>query len=94
MDLGLKEKVAIVTGGGSNIGRAISLTLAEEEALVAIADIDEKQMKKVVGAIEASGGKAVALKTDITKYDQVETMVKKVLDQFGRSIWKDRYPRK
>jgi NAD(P)-dependent dehydrogenase (short-subunit alcohol dehydrogenase family) len=84
MDLGLKGKVAIVTGGASNIGRSISLTLAKEEAIVAMADIDEEQMKKLVSTIEASGGKAAAIKTDITKYDQVEAMVKNVLSQFGR----------
>jgi len=84
MDLGLKGKVAIVTGGASNIGRSISMTLAEEGAIVAIADIDEAQMQKVVGSIESSGGKAVAIKTDIIKYDQVEAMVKDVLDQFGK----------
>ena len=44
MDLGLKGKVAIVTGGASNIGRSISMTLAEEGAIVAISDIDEEQM--------------------------------------------------
>ena len=84
MDLELKGQTAIVTGGASNIGRAISLTLAREEANVAIADIDQKQSEKVAGTIEASGGKAMAIKTDITNYDQVEAMVKKVLDQFEK----------
>lgn len=82
MDLGLKGKVAIVTGGASNIGRSISMTLAEEGAIVAIGDIDEEQMKKVVSRIEASDGKAMAVKTDITKYEQVEAMVRNVLEQF------------
>jgi NAD(P)-dependent dehydrogenase (short-subunit alcohol dehydrogenase family) len=84
MDLGLKDKVCIVTGGGSNIGRAISLTLAGEGAIVTIADIDEKQMERVVGVIESSGGRAMAVKTDVTKYDQVNAMVKKVLETFGK----------
>ena len=84
MDLGLKGKIAIVTGGASNIGRAIAITLAEEGAIVVISDIDETQMEKVVSTIETSGGKSIAVKTDITKYDQVETMVKKVLDQFEK----------
>lgn len=82
MDLGLKGKTAIVTGGASNIGRAISITLAAEGANVIIADIDQKQMEKVVGSIQASGGKAIAVETDITRYDQVEAMVKKALDEF------------
>ncbi|MBI4766505.1 MAG: SDR family oxidoreductase, partial [Deltaproteobacteria bacterium] len=84
MDLGLKGKVAIVTGGASNIGRAISMTLGKEGAIVIITDIDERQMKEVVQAIESSGGRAVAVRTDITKYDQVQTMIKGVLDRFGK----------
>ena len=84
MDLGLKRKVTIVTGGASNIGRAISFTFAEEGAIVIIADIDDEQMEKVVNSIEASGGNAVAVKTDITQYDQVEAMVKIVMDQFEK----------
>ena len=84
MDLGLKDKVCIVTGGGSNIGRAISLTLAAEQAIVAIADVDEKQMEIVVGVIESSGGRATAVKTDITSIDQVQAMVKTVLEKFGQ----------
>ena len=82
MDLGLKGKTATVTGGASNIGRAISITLAAEGANVVIADIDEKQMGKVVATIESSGGKAIAVKADITKRDEVDAMVKKALDQF------------
>jgi 2-hydroxycyclohexanecarboxyl-CoA dehydrogenase len=84
MDLGLKGKVAIVTGGASNIGRAISITLGKEGAIVIIADIDEKQMNQVVHTIESSGEKAAAVKTDITQYDQVETMMKGVLDRFQK----------
>ena len=84
MDLGLKQKTAIVTGGASNIGRAISITLAREGANVVIAEIDQKQAEKVVGTIEASGDKAIAVKTDITNYGQVEAMVEKTLDQFKK----------
>ncbi len=84
MDLGLKGKTAIVTGGASNIGRAISITLAREGANVVIADIDQSQAEKVVETIAASGDRAIAIKTDVTNYDQVEAMVKKVLDQFNK----------
>jgi 2-hydroxycyclohexanecarboxyl-CoA dehydrogenase len=84
MDLGLKGKTAIVTGGASNIGRGISLTLAAEGANVVIADLDEKQAAKTVGDIKTAGGKAIAMKVDITKYDEVEGMVKKVLDQYQK----------
>ncbi len=82
MELGLKGKTAIVTGGASNIGRAISIALATEGVNVVIADIDQKQAEKVVGFIDGKGGTAVAVTTDLTRYDQVETMVKKALDRF------------
>ncbi|MDO8636381.1 MAG: SDR family NAD(P)-dependent oxidoreductase, partial [Dehalococcoidia bacterium] len=74
MDLGLKDKVAIVTGGGANIGKAISLAFGAEGAKVVIADIDEVQAQKVVVQIKAAGGHAVAFKTDVTKPDSVEAM--------------------
>jgi 2-hydroxycyclohexanecarboxyl-CoA dehydrogenase len=84
MDLGLKDKVVIVTAGASNIGRAISLTFGEEGANVIIADIDEKQGQKVADLIKSKGGKAKVSKTDVTKYEEVEAMAKAVVDEFGR----------
>jgi 2-hydroxycyclohexanecarboxyl-CoA dehydrogenase len=82
MDLGLKGKTAIVTGGASNIGRGISLVLAKEGANIVIADIDLKQAEKTAGDIKATGGKATAIKVDLTKYSDVEAMVKKVENDF------------
>lgn len=82
MELGLKGKTAIVTGGASNIGRGIALTLAAEGANVVIADYDQKQAEKVVGTIKAAGGTAIAIKTDITKYNEVEAMVAQVLAKY------------
>lgn len=83
MDLGLKDKVAIVTGGGSNIGKAISLAFGAEGSKVVIADIDEVQAQKVVAQIKSSGGHALAIKTDVTKPDSVADMVKGATDNFG-----------
>ena len=84
MDLGLTGKTAIVTGGGSNIGRAISLAFAGEGANVVIAEIDEAQGQKVVKEINALGARAIVVKMDVTNYAQVEQMVKRTLDEFNR----------
>lgn len=82
MDLGFIDKTAVVVGGASNIGRAISLRLAKEGATVVIADIDQKQAEKVVGSIKAAGDKATSITMDTTKYAEVQATMQKVLDQF------------
>jgi NAD(P)-dependent dehydrogenase (short-subunit alcohol dehydrogenase family) len=83
MELGLKGKTVIITGGGSNIGRAIVLAFAKEGSNIAIAEIDENQGKKVADEANAIGGKTIVIKTDVTSYEQVEAMVKKTIEQFG-----------
>src|SRR4030042_5677837 len=83
MELGRAGKTVIVTGGGSNIGRGITLCFAKEKCNVVIADIDEEQGKKVAKEIESLGGKAIAVKTDVTDYTSVEAMVKNALEKFG-----------
>ncbi len=85
MDLGLAGKTAIVTGGGSNIGRAIFFTLVREGANVVNAELDEKQGQKVVEeANTLGGGRALLVKTDVTDSDSVQEMVKKALAEFGQ----------
>ena len=84
MDLNLAGKTVIVTGGGSNIGRAIVLAFAGEKSNVVIADIDESQAKKVAKEAIALGGKAVAVKTDVTSFESVTAMVKRTLEEFGK----------
>jgi len=73
MDLGLSGRVVIVTGGASNLGRAITLGFAAEGARVVIADIDDEQAKKVAG--EAPSGTIVARHTDVTEWDSVKATV-------------------
>jgi len=86
MDLGLRERTAIVTGGASNIGRGIVLALASEGANVVIADMDEKQGKKTADDANAlaGGGRTVLIKTDATNFESIQSMVKKTLGQFGQ----------
>ena len=63
----LENKVAIVTGGGSGIGRASAILLATEGAKVVIADIDVKGSQETVNQITSSGGEAIFIKTDTSK---------------------------
>jgi 2-hydroxycyclohexanecarboxyl-CoA dehydrogenase len=81
MDLGLTGKVVIVTGGASNLGRAITLGFAAEGARVVIADIDDAQAKKVAG--EAPSGTIVPRHTDVTDWDSVATTVEFVKGSMG-----------
>jgi 2-hydroxycyclohexanecarboxyl-CoA dehydrogenase len=80
MDLGLKDRTVIVTGGASNLGRAISLGFAAEGARVLIADVDLEQAKKVEA--EAQGGAVIARHMDVTDWDSVSSTV-----EFARSSW-------
>lgn len=84
MDLGLAGKSVIVTGGGSNIGRAISLAFAREGAALVIADIDEGQAARVAAqAREAGAASVMVMRTDVTDNASVEAMVKAVEAEHG-----------
>jgi len=80
----LKNKIGIVTGGANGIGRAIALGLAKEGADVAIADIDSDQLNEVVNEIGTLGRKAIAVKVDVTKADEVRLMIDVVLKEFKK----------
>jgi 2-hydroxycyclohexanecarboxyl-CoA dehydrogenase len=85
MELNLADKSVVVTGGGSNIGRAISLAFARERAHVTIADIDEAQGAKVAREAEGAGAASAAVvRTDVTRWDQVHAMVLSVEQRLGR----------
>jgi len=83
MDLQLSGKVAIVTGGGRGIGKAIGLSLADEGARVAIAEIDEQSAAETVNEIRKKGVKAIGVKTDVTSPASVSEMVKRVESELG-----------
>jgi 2-hydroxycyclohexanecarboxyl-CoA dehydrogenase len=84
MDLNLAGRTVIVTGGGSNIGRAISLAFAREHANVAVAEIDEAQGVKTAADAERLGAKALVVLTDVTQWPSVQAMVREVERRFGR----------
>lgn len=77
------DKVAVVTGAGSGIGRATALRLGEEGASVIAADISAS-VTEVVAEIEASGGTAVAVTADVSRRDGAEQPIDLALERFGR----------
>jgi NAD(P)-dependent dehydrogenase (short-subunit alcohol dehydrogenase family) len=86
MDLGLKDRVALVTGAGSQIGfgKAIALTLAGEGCDVIVTDIDLEGANKTAAEVKGLGRKSVAIKADVRSRDEVNAMVRTALEQFGR----------
>ena len=85
MELGLAGKTAIVTGGASNIGKAITEGLYAEGANVVIADVDAGQAQRVADELQASGGgKALFVQTDVGDRDQVQNMAERTLETFGQ----------
>jgi len=80
----VENKVAIVTGGGRGIGKAIALELAKNGADIVIASRDMKEMKIAAKEIAALGRKALTVKTDVTKLSDIKNMVKKTLKEFKR----------
>ncbi|OGO20416.1 MAG: hypothetical protein A2Z14_16445 [Chloroflexi bacterium RBG_16_48_8] len=77
-------KVAIVTGAGRGIGRAIALRLASSGAKLGVADIHLAFAESVVKEIQDADGQAVAVQVDVTQSEQVKNMVEEVLKAFGR----------
>ena len=80
----LDGKVAIVTGAGAGLGAECARSLARHGARVAVVDINLEGAQSVAAEIEAGGGKALAVQTDLTSEEGVAAMVSAVLDHFGR----------
>jgi NAD(P)-dependent dehydrogenase (short-subunit alcohol dehydrogenase family) len=85
MDLRLKGKVALVTGGARDVGREIAMTLAAEGAAVAINyNSSPKEAQAVIDEIKAAGGEGRAYQADVSSYESVKTMVDGIVKDFGR----------
>jgi NAD(P)-dependent dehydrogenase (short-subunit alcohol dehydrogenase family) len=80
----LEGKVTIVTGGGSGQGAAAARLFAEHGAAVVIADWNEAGAQATAGAIEAAGGRASAIRTDVSDEDDVRAMIAAATDGYGR----------
>ena len=82
--MNLSNKVAIVTGGGRGIGRAIALKLAEVGATVVVSDILEKEAEAVAGEIKAAGGQSLAVMADVSLAADVARLVEETITVCGR----------
>jgi NAD(P)-dependent dehydrogenase (short-subunit alcohol dehydrogenase family) len=80
----LSGKVAIVTGGGKGIGRAIALGLAECGAKLALCSRTQEDLDQTVADISERGGEALALVTDLMAGDQIDKLVETTVNKFGR----------
>src|SRR4030042_1468439 len=80
----LKGKVAIITGGATGIGKAITLAFAKEGASVVLAARNLSRLEEVAKDIKSRGGKAKAIQTDISDHEQVKRMVAQTIEEFGK----------
>jgi NAD(P)-dependent dehydrogenase (short-subunit alcohol dehydrogenase family) len=80
----LDGKIALVTGGSSGIGRATALIFAREGAKVVVADVNVEGSEETVRQIKAAGGEAVFIKTDVAQAAEVDALVKKTVETYGR----------
>ncbi|XEC93445.1 SDR family NAD(P)-dependent oxidoreductase [Paenibacillus tarimensis] len=80
----LKEKIALITGSGSGIGKSTALRFAEEGATVVVNDLDAAKGIETVAEIEGNGGSACFIQADVTEAVSVERMIDEVISRFGR----------
>ncbi len=80
----LKGKVAIITGARRGMGKADALAFAKNDAKVVLADISREECEQVLDEIRKSGGDGLAVKCDVTNEKEIEEMVKKTVEKFGK----------
>lgn len=82
--MNVKERVALVTGSASGIGKAIALKLAEQGAKVVVNDIQQEKIDETVSEIREAGGEAIGIKSDVTNKADIQSMFTNVLDTYGK----------
>ncbi|WP_422659777.1 SDR family NAD(P)-dependent oxidoreductase [Paenibacillus sp. EC2-1] len=78
------KRVAVITGGASGIGKETALKFASKGDQVVIADFNEAAGNEAVNQIKAAGGEAIFVKTDVSKYEEVEALVETAVQTYGR----------
>ncbi|MFX0017908.1 MAG: SDR family NAD(P)-dependent oxidoreductase [Promethearchaeota archaeon] len=78
----IKNKTAVITGAGSGIGRALAIKCAQEGMKVVLADINEKSLERVKRKIQRARGEVLTIKTDVSKYNEVENLAQKTIENY------------
>jgi 3-oxoacyl-[acyl-carrier protein] reductase len=85
MDLGLKDKVVLITGASKGIGKALAVNFAKEKAKIAICSRNLENLKQVAKTIEENTGSVILpVQTNLERYEDIKNLAKKTLDKFGR----------
>ena len=77
------DKVAVVTGAASGIGRATAMRFAQEGMKVVLADIEEQALNNTVSNLKTAGHDVIGVPTDVSKWEAIEALADKTMDAFG-----------
>ncbi len=83
MDLGIKGKYALITGGTHGIGRAIALTLADEECNVCVLSRDKERVEKTISELKAKGVDAIGIQADVMLESNIKNAFQSVIEKWG-----------